>query len=406
MTGGAARAGATHRAVVLAASFVIMLVATGSVHLVVVALKPIAAELGWPRAVPSAAFALLYLGGGVGGIVMGLWLDRAGIRGPAATAAVAIGLGAILTGRIASAWELLVIYGLMMGLLGRAALNTPLMANIVYWFDRRRGMAVGFVFAGQALGGALWPVVFQRANEAIGWRGTALWYGVVALATMLPLALVMPNRPPKVALEGGSKGGVTASPLRPGKLQAALCVAIVGCCIAMSLPLAHVVAHVSDLGHASARGAEMLSVILFTSALSSLFGVGFTAERYGGLRTLFFFSLVQTATLVLFAGVSDLAALYVVAVVFGIGYGGILPSYPLIVREHLPAHQVGRRTGIILLFSGVGMAIGGWLGGVVFDRSGTYAPAFLIGAAFNLANLAVVAALIRKTRRAPVAAAT
>jgi MFS family permease len=344
---------------------------------------------------------------------MGVWLDRAGIRGPAITAAVMIGLGAIFTSWISSEWQLYVIYGLMMGLFGRGALNVPLMANIAGWFGRRRGMAVGFVFSGQALGGALWPMIFQHFNQSIGWRATAFWYGVLAIATMLPLSLVIRNRPPQPA-KGADSGGkvaagsarTTARPLSPGALQASLCCAIVGCCIAMSLPLAHIVAHVSDLGHSSARGAEMLSVILLSSALSSLFGVGFMAERHGGLRTLFVFSLVQMVTLVVLSGASGLAALYASAALFGLGYGGILPSYPIIVREHLPARQAGRRTGIVLLFSGVGMAIGGWMGGLIFDISGSYVPAFLLGAAFNLGNLALVGVLIRRTRqRVPLPAA-
>lgn len=334
-----------YRYLVLAASVLTMFAGTGSIHLVVVALKPIASEFGWPRAVPSAAFALQYFGGGVGGIIMGLWLDRSGMGGPAMLGATMIGLGAILTSEISSEWQLYLIFGIMMGVCGRGTLNTPLMANISAWFDRRRGMAVGIVFGGQAVGGVLWPPVLQHFNQSIGWRDTAFWYGFIALAIMLPLAFVLKRRAP--ALLSTEWPAKPASPvearqpdapstvLSPARLQIALCCAIVGCCIPMSMPLAHIVAHATDLGYPASRGAELLAVILLSASVSSFLGVGFLADRYGGLQTLFVFSAIQTVMLALLAGMDTLVGLYIGAAMFGLGYGGILPSYPIIVREYM-----------------------------------------------------------------------
>lgn len=387
---------------VLAASFLTMLVGTGSIHLVVVALKPITAEFDWPRAVLSTAFALQYFGGGVGGILMGAWLDRWGMIGPALLGAVMIGLGAMLTARIDAQWQIYLIYGLMMGLFGRGTLNAPHMANITRWFDRRRGMAVGIVFSGQALGGVLWPPLFDRAIETVGWRETSFWYGVLALVVMLFCAMPMVRRPPEPAEpENPAEPAEPAvpSPFPAKSLQVSLSTAIIGCCISMSMPLAHIVAWVSDLGYSSARGAEMLSVILLSAAISSFAGVGPFAERYGGLPTLLAFSLLQALMLALFAVVDNLIALYVVSALFGFGYGGILPSYPVIVREFMPAAESGRRTGVVLMFAGVGMAVGAWFGGIVFDTVGSYAPAFLFGAAFNVLNLAIIGVLVYHARQ-------
>lgn len=394
------------RYTVLAASLAFMVIGTGSVYFLVVALKLISAEFDWPRVVPSTAYGLQYIGGGVGGIFMGWCLDKLGMGIPALIAAVMIGLGTILTSYVTSPWELYVIYGLMMGFLGRAALFSPLTANITHWFADKKSMAVGIVGSGQALSGAIWPPVFQLMFDHIGWRETAIWYGVFVLATMLPLVLILRMRAPPA---GPAKPAVPGARVRdrqrslvglsPFRMQMMLSIASVGCCVAMSLPLAHIVSHVSDLGFDGSNGARVLSVMLVCASLASFFGVGFLGGRFGGLKAIFIFSAAQAVFLAMFAFVDSLTSVFLVAALFGLGYGGILPCYPVIVREYLPAAEAGRRTGVVILFAGSGMALGSWLGGAMFDLTGSYNAAFLIGSAFNLANLTIIATLIYETRR-------
>jgi MFS family permease len=357
--------------------------------------------------VPALAYSLQYFGGGVGGILMGHWADRAGMGMPALLGASMIGLGALLTSAIAAPWQLFLVYGVMMGLLGRATLFSPLMANITRWFEHKRSMAAGIVGSGQAMAGALWPPVFQHLFSAVGWRQTAVWYGVFVLATMLPLVLILRRRPPlpdysappSAARSGPANRQRPRPPLSPRRMQATLSIAAIGCCVAMSLPLAHIVAYVSDIGYDPARGAEILALMLACGAVSSFFGVGYLGERYGGLRAIFMFSTMQAAFLAVLAFADGLASLYAAAALFGLGYGGILPTYPVIVREYLPAAEAGRRTGIVILCAGAGMALGAWLGGFMFDLTGSYRNAFLIGVAFNLGNLAIIGSLIHRTRR-------
>lgn len=395
------------RYVVLVSSLVFMVIGTGSVYFLVVALKLISAEFDWPRVVPSTAYGLQYIGGGVGGIFMGWCLDKAGMGIPALIAAVMIGLGTILTSYVTQPWELYVIYGLMLGFLGRAALFSPLTANITHWFADKKSMAVGIVGSGQALSGALWPPVFQFMFDQMGWRETAVWYGIFVLSTMLPLVLILRWKAPAVgAAMPAPKAGARIRDrqrflvgLSPLKMQMMLSVASVGCCVAMSLPLAHIVSHVTDLGFDAANAATVLSVMLICASIASFFGVGFLGGRLGGLKAIFIFSSAQAVFLAAFAFVDSLTSVYLVAALFGLGYGGILPCYPVIVREYLPAPEVGRRTGVVILFAGSGMALGSWLGGVMFDLTGSYNAAFLIGSAFNLANLAIIATLIYETRR-------
>ena len=398
----------------LAASVFTLLVGSGAMFLVVVALKPIAAEFSWPRAVPSLAFSLQFLGAGFGGFVMGRVLDRYGMGPPALAAAITIPCGAILLSRFDAAWQLYLIYGLLIGFFGTGALAAPAMANIARWYVRRRGMAVGIAAGGQALAGIVWPPIFVMVMDAHGWRTMALAYGLVALVLLPALALVLRRRPPAPAAPRGAAaparaGGRPAGhdlPISTRALQAALCAAITGCCVAMGLPLGHLVSYVTDLGHPAKNAAEVLSLMLMAAFVSRAVFVGLLADNIGGLRALFIFCAAQAVMLAAFTLVGGLVELYVVAVLFGLGYGGIFPVYAVAIRELMPLSEAGRRTGLVFLFGALAMGFGSWIGGILFDATGSYIAAFLLGVAFNVANLAVLSVLIFRIgpRRRPLAA--
>ncbi|MEK9661562.1 MAG: MFS transporter, partial [Alphaproteobacteria bacterium] len=262
---------ARRRYVVLLASLLFMFVGTGSVYFVVIALKPIAAEFDWPRAVPSIAYALQYGGAGVGGIFMGWILDRRGLGIPAFTGGAMIGSGAILTAYISSPWEFYFVHGVMLGFFGRSTLFAPLTANITRWFENSKSIAVGIIGSGQGIAGMVWPQTFHYLIEAVGWRQAALYYGLFALATLLPLATILRWQPPlagpvappvhpadpHAAIQPVAPPSPPRPVLTPLSIQLTLCIAAIGCCVAMARPLAHIVSYVSDLGYDRARGAEV-----------------------------------------------------------------------------------------------------------------------------------------------------
>ena len=187
--------------------------------------------------------------------------------------------------------------------------------------------------------------------------------------------------------------------------QVLLCIAGVACCVAMSMPQVHIVAYCSDLGFGAARGAEMLSLMLAAGIVSRLVS-GAICDRIGGLRTLLLGSVLQGVALLLFIPFDSLVSLYVISALFGLFQGGIVPSYAIIVREHFPPAEAGTRVGLVLTSTLLGMALGGWLSGKVFDLTGSYQAAFVNGVAWNLVNLAIVAWLLwRVTRQRPPSAA-
>jgi MFS family permease len=299
-----------------------------------------------------------------------------------------VAAGASLASSSQGMWQLWLAHGLLIGLLGNSALFAPMLANTTRWFERRRGLAIAVVASGQALSGTLWPPILRYLVDTRGWRTTFLLFAVSVLCIALPSTLLLRRRPPGYQPpRGQTPAAATAQPqtqvlgLSPALVMALLSTAIIGCCVAMSMPMVHVVAHATDLGYASARAAEILTVLLGCSFISRLLW-GMAADRIGGLLTLLFGSICQALCLLAFILVDSLAGLYIVAALFGLGYGGIIPSYTLIIREHFPPAGIGWWIGMIILYGTLGMALGGWLGAYIFDLTQSYASAFLVGIAF------------------------
>jgi MFS family permease len=165
----------------------------------------------------------------------------------------------------------------------------------------------------------------------------------------------------------------------------------------MSMPQVHIVAYCADLGYGVAVGAEMLALMLGAGVVSRL-ASGWLADLIGGVRTLLLGSVLQALALVLYLPFDGLASLYAVSLVFGLAQGGIVPSYAIIVREYLPAREAGARIGFVIMATILGMALGGWMSGWIFDATGSYRLAFLNGIAFNLLNLAIIATVLWRTR--------
>jgi MFS family permease len=386
--------------VVASAALAVMCISYGAPLIAVVALKPIAADLGGAREVPALAYSLAWLGTAVGGLAMGRIAERVGVRWTAAVGALMIGAGLALSSG-GAAWQLYIGHGVLMGLIGNAGINAPLYIYVSHWFDRRRGTALALISSGQYVAGVIWPPLFERAIAGFGWQRTMIGFGMIAAAAVLPLAMLL-RRPPALsshAVAAASAAGSGALGWPPGMVLTLLSLAAFSCCVAMAMPQGHLVALCSDLGIAPARGAAMLSLLLGTAFLSRQIW-GWIADRIGGLRTVLAGSFCQAAALTALALTRDEAGLFIVAAAFGFGFSGIIPAYVLAVRDLFPAAEASWRVPALLLFSGSGMAAGGWLAGAIYDHFGFYAPALATGIGFNLLNLMLVGTLVARQRQA------
>ena len=374
-----------------------------SMYVVSVVLPTVQKEFGVSRADASLPYTLMMISLGIGGLWAGKWADRHGITRVLGIGAVAVCGGFVWAGLSGSIWTFALAHGLLLGLLGSSATFAPLLADTSLWWNRRRGIAVAICASGNYVAGAFWPPLAQWGVETIGWRQTYILMGLVCGAGIALLSLRMRQRPPLVELNpvaGVATAFTTQRPFGLGLAQAQilLCVAGVACCVAMAMPQVHIVAYCTDLGYGAAKGAEMLSLMLACGIVSRLVS-GLICDRIGGIRTLLLGSALQGVALLFFLPFNGLVPLYVISAMFGLFQGGIVPSYAIIVREYFPPQEAGARVGAVVMATLVGMALGGWLSGFIFDVTGSYRAAFINGIAWNLLNLSIASWLYLRVRQ-------
>lgn len=366
---------------------------------IIVIMPAVQAEFETARAAASLPYTLTMVGFALGNLLIGRAVDRFGVTSALIASAALIAAG-YLAAAVSPSIAVLSFLQFLIGF-GTAASFGPLIADISHWFYRRRGIAVAIAASGNYLSGAFWPLVLSGVMASYGWRAV---YGVLAVATIalvVPLALLLRTRLPESAtIRADSMSRSNAQEVRfaPRTLAILLGLAGVGCCVAMSMPQVHIVAYSVDLGYGAAAGSQMLSLMLMGGVVSRL-ASGLIADRIGGLRTLLIGSALQGTALFLYLPFDSIGGLYLVSLIFGLAQGGIVPSYAVIVREYLPAREAGARVGFVMMATIMGMALGGWLSGWIYDATGSYQMAFLNGIGWNALNLAIILYVLFRSGR-------
>ena len=369
---------------------------------VVIVLPDIQQEFKIDRGTASIPFALTMVGFAIGNWVMGHVVDRYGITKTIILAATVNTAGYIAAMYVNNVYYLSILQ-FFIGL-GTAAAFGPLIADTSHWFLKRRGIAVALIASGNYFSGAIWPPLFNSTLQSDGWRDV---YWILALSTvfiMIPLSFLLAK---KISEETARISDAASSDKRqnvsisPKALTILLSIAGIGCCVAMSMPQVHIVAFCIDLGFGPAVGAEMLSLMLIGGIISRLIN-GLIADKLGGVYTLLIGSTLQCIALFLYLPFDGLVSLYIVSLVFGLSQGGIVPSYAIIIREYLPGADAGTRVGFVMMCTIMGMAIGGWMSGWIYDLTGSYAAAFWNGIVWNFLNIAIVLFLITRNRKSKI----
>ena len=390
----------------LLVTLAIAAVANVGMWAVIVVMPAIEVEFGAGRAEASLPYTLTMIGFAVGNLVIGRIVDRFGVTMALNGAALGIAAGYLLS-MIAPGILWLSGAHLLLGL-GTAVGFGPLIADISHWFLRRRGIAVALVASGNYLSGAVWPTLLADMLADAGWRQVYLTLALITIAVLMPLSLLLRRRVPTElhgVAEAASALRARSAGLSPRTLQYLLGLAGVGCCVAMSMPQVHIVAYSVGLGFGPAVGAEILSLMLLGGVISRVIS-GLVADRLGGVVTLLIGSVLQCIALFFYLPFDGMISLYVVSAMFGLSQGGIVPSYALVVREYMPAREAGARVGFVLMMTILGMALGGWMSGWIYDATGSYTWAFLNGIAWNGLNIAIMVTLLLRARpRTPQAVA-
>ncbi|MFK7945856.1 MAG: MFS transporter [Paracoccaceae bacterium] len=354
----------------------------------VIVLPVIQHEFGIDRGEASVPYLATMVGFATGGILMGRVADRVGIMMPVICGAVVLGLGYMLASQVQSYWAFVAVQAVLIGALGSSVTFGPLVADVSFWFLRKRGIAVGIAASGNYLAGTVWPPILEAGIASYGWREAYFATGIFVIVSMIPLAFFLCQRADMDAQPAPEAAMLARVSLSPFALKVLLAVAGIACCVAMAMPQVHIVAYCMDLGYGPAVGAEMLSLMLGLGVVSRI-ASGFIADRIGGLKTLILGSSLQMVALFAFMPFDGLVSLYLISALFGLSQGGVVPSYALIVRDFFPAREASRLVSMVLMATVLGMAIGGWMSGELYDLTGSYLAAFLNGVAFNALNLGI-----------------
>ena len=384
----------------LAVTLVIAIFANTGMWAVITIMPALEAEFATSRATTSLPFTMNMIGFALGNLVIGRIIDKIGVTFSVMAAAI-VSAAAFLLSTMTGDIYLLAGVHLFLGF-GTAAGFGPLITDISHWFLKQRGIAVALIASGNYLAGGIWPLFLSDILAEDGWRAAYLMLAGITLVVILPLALLLQRKLPEAGHQIATQQvneNIQKTRISPMRLQLLLCVAGVACCVAMSMPQVHIVSYCVGLGYGPAVGAEMLSLMLFGGVISRI-GSGLIADRIGGIRTLLLGSFAQGVALVMYLPFDGMASLYVVSFVFGLSQGGIVPSYALVVREFLPPREAGARIGVVIMMTIIGMALGGWMSGWIYQVTGSYQAAFINGIAWNGLNLGIIVWILTRNRRA------
>lgn len=380
--------------------FMMSVIGTAGMWSVVIILPNIQNEFELDRAASTYPYVATMFGYGIGNVIIGRMLDKIGIKKP-----IIFALSLLVTSYLISFFAINVFWlSLIQFFLGfsAAAFFGPMMADISNYFFKRKGLAVSLVASGQHLCGAIWPFLIKGFLLEGDWRNAHLFIALVCSILIPILFCFLGNKLPKMNIKQKSttqdediNSKVNLS-ISNRQIQILLMIAGVLCCVAMSMPQVHIVPLCIDNGYGLAVGTEILSFMLFAAVASRVI-FGFLSDKIGPIQTLILGSSLQAISLTMFLPFNSQLSLYIVAICFGLSQGGIVPIYAVIISKFLPSNEVAERVGWLIFATIIGMSLGGWLSGEIYDFTNSYRLAFINGIFWNIINLCIMIYLDRKS---------
>jgi MFS family permease len=388
--------------IVVGVGIVVSCIGVGTMLSLGVFLQPISEATGWSRTGISTAALLNWLCMGIGSFLWGALSDRFGTRAVVLSGGLLLGAGAVTASRAASLGQFQIFFGVLVGL-AAGSFYTPLTATTTRWFTKNRSLAVALVSAGLSLGSTIIGPLARWMTTSYDWRTAMLVIGDLAWLLIIPAALVIrePAAPRPGTAAGGEGGEFTVAQALRTPQFAAIALTNFACCAAHSGPIFHMVTHAIDHGIPVMAATTVLSV----AGLASLSGriiCGLMADRIGAKRMLLIGLALQAVSVSLYVFTRDLAGFYAVAVMFGFAYGGAMPLYAIIVREYFGARIMGTVFGAVGAVATLGMALGPWVGGWLYDSLGSYFWLYMGSFGIGLGAVAI-AFTFRPPRRIPAA---
>ncbi|MFQ5881226.1 MAG: MFS transporter [Candidatus Methylomirabilales bacterium] len=385
--------------VVVAAGMIITLIIYGIIASLAVFFKPLLQSFQWSRGQTSLIWAANWVTFGVLSLLIGPLTDRFGARRTMLAGGFVFSLGIFFSSQATSLWHLFFLFG-MLGSVGRAATWTPLVVTVTRWFERRRGLALGLAQSYQLGAFVIAPLVAWLVT-AYGWQRAFTVLGVLALVTVVPLTFLIREPPGSAASSPQERRA--AEPSQDFSLGQALGtrafwsmkLMVLGCCVCHSFLLLHLVNHLTDQGIAITRAATIFGTMAAAGAFGKIAN-GLCADRFGAKPAIAGFLFVQGLGVLLFFRPDQLWLLYLGAVVWGMAQGGPMTCYPMLYREYFGKRHLATVMSGFYAMAGLGMAVGGLLGGILYDATDGYQLSFVISPIAGIG-----AALIATTLQPP-----
>jgi MFS family permease len=390
----------SYRWVIVATGALMTCVAIGAMFSLAIFLAPMSAETGWSRTGISTAMTLDFLVMGAAGFGWGALSDRIGPRLVTLVGAVLLGSGLALASRTSELWQFQLTYGLLVGL-AAGAFFAPMIAAATGWFTENRSLAVSLVSAGVGVAPMTISPFASWLIAAHGWRSAMLIIGIGAWILLIPASLLV-RRPPVAAQDMAAAGAPSGAPSLGQAFRSPQFIALAStfflCCGAHAGPIFHMVSYAIGCGIPPMEAVSIYSV----EGLAGLGGrvlLGLLADRYGAKPVLIAGLMVQAVAIAAYLLVDRLGQFYLLAVVFGTAYGGVMPLYAVLARESFGQAIMGTVFGAMTMASSLGMAFGPWAGGRIFDTFNSYMWLYLGASGIALGAVAVAFAFTARPQR-------
>jgi MFS family permease len=378
--------------VIVACGIVMTCIGIGSMLSLGVFLQPMSEAMGWSRTGISLAALLNFLCMGVGSFLWGALSDRFGTRAVVLAGGILLGGGLVAASQAATLGQFQLLFGVVVGV-AAGSFYAPMTATTTRWFVEHRSLAVALVSAGLGLGSMTVAPLVGWIISHYDWRVAMLVIGDLAWLLLIPAALLVRNPPAAAPAPPPAPGALAAREFTVAEALrtpqfAAIALTHFACCAAHSGPIFHMVTNVIDHGISAMAATTVLSA----AGLASLSGrviCGLLADRLGAKRVLIVGLAIQAAAVGLYLVTRELAGFYALALMFGLAYGGVMPLYAIVVREYFGARIMGATFGAVAFASTLGMALGPWLGGVLYDSFGSYAWLFIGSFGIGLGAVAI-----------------
>jgi MFS family permease len=383
--------------VMVAVVFLLSGLAFGTAGAISVFLKPLSAEFGWGRSDAALGYTTLAMSSAVFGVWWGYVADRWGTRYFGIVAALAMPLALYLLSVQTDLWQFYAFYFLF-GALGTSMVSSPLFANVGFWFFNKPGLAIGITAAGGAVGQGVVPFLSAWAIETYDWRTAYMILAGLYLVVLLPIAFLVREPPGRVAHSRQVSAAAPASSVNEISVVVWISIAVIFCCNCMAVPIVHLVPLLTDNGISTEVAASVLLTLMLAGGVGRVLG-GKLCDNLGALSTYMIMSLGQTVFAFGFPHLSSLFSLYVLAVLFGFTYSGVMSSIIVLTRMMVSPGFAGRAMSITAFFGWFGMGMGAYVGGLFFDAYTDYYWAFAYASMMGAANLVILLLFRSHVRR-------